>query len=177
MRSTKTAYSASRKRRLAAVASLNAQICSACCARRLTSSLQTRSSFRKSSVNRNEYQRRRIDLLGIDEQANLVVIELKRTEDGGHMDLQAIRYAAMVSTLTFDQAANEFGKVSRSPRQGRPESARDDPGFPWVGRTRRGVRFRQDVRIVLASAEFSKELTSSVLSARQPRYRYSLRST
>jgi RecB family endonuclease NucS len=28
--------------------------------------------------------RRRIDLLGIDEQANLVVIELKRTEDGGH---------------------------------------------------------------------------------------------
>lgn len=32
--------------------------------------------------------RRRIDLLGIDRNANLVVIELKRTEDGGHMDLQ-----------------------------------------------------------------------------------------
>jgi RecB family endonuclease NucS len=44
---------------------------------------------------------RRIDLLGIDSGANLVVIELKRTEDGGHMDLQAIRYAAMVSTMTF----------------------------------------------------------------------------
>ena len=43
--------------------------------------------------------RRRIDLLGIDREANLVVIELKRTEDGGHMDLQAIRYAAMVSTM------------------------------------------------------------------------------
>ena len=26
------------------------------------------------------------------------------------MDLQAIRYAAMVSTLTFDQAANELAK-------------------------------------------------------------------
>ena len=29
--------------------------------------------------------RRRIDLLGIDKEANLVVIELKRTDDGGHI--------------------------------------------------------------------------------------------
>ena len=54
--------------------------------------------------------RRRIDLLGIDRNANLVVIELKRTEDGGHMELQAIRYAAMVSTMTFDQAADVFAR-------------------------------------------------------------------
>lgn len=45
--------------------------------------------------------RRRIDLLCIDKQANLVVIELKRTEDGGHMELQAIRYSAMISTMTL----------------------------------------------------------------------------
>ncbi len=37
-----------------------------------------------------EDSRRRIDLLGIDKNASLVVIELKRTEDGGHMELQAI---------------------------------------------------------------------------------------
>ena len=48
--------------------------------------------------------RRRIDLLGLDKNANLVVVELKRSEDGGHMDLQAIRNAAMVSTMTFNQA-------------------------------------------------------------------------
>jgi len=30
---------------------------------------------------------RRIDLLCLDTDANLVVIELKRTEDGGHMEL------------------------------------------------------------------------------------------
>lgn len=46
-----------------------------------------------------EDSRRRIDLLAIDKEAKLVVIELKRTEDGGHMELQGIRYASMVSTL------------------------------------------------------------------------------
>ena len=40
-----------------------------------------------------EDSRRRIDLLGLDKEANLVVIELKRTDDGGHMELQALRYA------------------------------------------------------------------------------------
>ena len=55
-----------------------------------------------------EESRRRIDLLGLNEDANLVVIELKRTEDGGHMDLQAIRYAAMVSAMTFDQVVDVF---------------------------------------------------------------------
>jgi RecB family endonuclease NucS len=33
---------------------------------------------------------RSIDSLCLDKQANLVVIELKRTQDGGHMELQAI---------------------------------------------------------------------------------------
>jgi hypothetical protein len=39
-----------------------------------------------------------------DKQAWLVVIELKRTLDGGHMELQAIRYASMVSAMTFERA-------------------------------------------------------------------------
>lgn len=47
---------------------------------------------------------RRIDLLCLSKEANLVVVELKRTEDGGHMELQAVRYAAMVSSMTLDQA-------------------------------------------------------------------------
>jgi hypothetical protein len=106
--------------------------------------------------------RRRIDLLAIDKKANLVVIELKRTEDGGHMELQSIRYASMVSSMTFDQAARVYGQYLKQLGK-----ANDDPrtkildflGWPEPD----DDRFAQNVRIVLASSEFSKELTSSVL--------------
>ena len=52
--------------------------------------------------------RRRIDLLGVDREGHLVVFELKRTGDGGHLELQALRYAAMVSTMTFDDLAEHY---------------------------------------------------------------------
>ena len=39
-----------------------------------------------------------------------MVIELKRTDDGGHMELQAIRYAAMVSTMTFERAVEVYAQ-------------------------------------------------------------------
>ncbi|MHB1102646.1 MAG: hypothetical protein ACYC0C_07685 [Devosia sp.] len=106
--------------------------------------------------------RRRIDLLGIDRDASLVVIELKRTEDGGHMELQAIRYAAMVSTMTFDQAVDGFDRylrqIGREDADARAELLAhlgwDEPDHD---------QFAQDVKIVLASAEFSLELTTAVL--------------
>jgi hypothetical protein len=58
--------------------------------------------------------RRRIDLLCVDHAARLVVVELKRTEDGGHMELQALRYAAMVSAMTFEQLADIKGTRTRT---------------------------------------------------------------
>lgn len=106
--------------------------------------------------------RRRIDLLGVDKNANLVVIELKRTEDGGHMELQSVRYAAMVSTLTFERAVDVFGR--HLSRLGKEESDARGLLLEFLGWDAAGDdQFAQDVRIILASAEFSKELTSSVL--------------
>lgn len=104
----------------------------------------------------------RIDLLGIDKQANLVVIELKRTEDGGYMDLQAIRYASMVSAMTFEQAVSEFGRYLE--QSGKEDQDSYSTILDFLGWEEPDEdQFAQDVLIVLASAEFSKELTSSVL--------------
>jgi len=108
-----------------------------------------------------EASRRRIDLLGIDKNANLVVIELKRTEDGGHMELQAIRYAAMVSTLTFDAAVKAFELylASTGVMSGAHEKILEFLDWEEPDED----HFAQDVRIILAAAEFSREITTSVL--------------
>ncbi len=108
-----------------------------------------------------EDSRRRIDLLGIDKNANLVVFELKRTEDGGHMELQSLRYAAMVSTMTFDKAVQVYLEFLSG--KGKDEDAEREllDFLEWEDGD--DENFAQDVRIVLISAEFSKELTTTVL--------------
>jgi hypothetical protein len=105
--------------------------------------------------------RRRIDLLGVDKNANLVVFELKRTEDGGHMELQALRYAAMVSTMTLDRAIEVYSDYLSKRGSGGDAEQSLLEFLEWDDASR--DRFAQDVRIVLVSAEFSKELTTSVL--------------
>ncbi len=105
--------------------------------------------------------KRRIDLVGVDTNANLVVIELKRTEDGGHMELQAIRYAAMVSAMRFSQAVEIYKQYL-----GQIHSSLDaeESLLRFLGWEQPNEEtFGQEVRIILVSAEFSKEITTSVL--------------
>jgi hypothetical protein len=105
--------------------------------------------------------KRRVDLLGIDDKGSLVVFELKRSDDGGHMELQAIRYAAMVSRMTFAKAVGAYQTHLDAAGAGQDaraqlldflntsEPPRDEDTLP--------------VRIVLVSADFAKELTTAVL--------------
>jgi len=101
---------------------------------------------------------RRIDLLALDRSAQLVVIELKRTKDGGHVELQALRYAAMVSTMTVDHLvdthARQHGTTTEESRRAIEE---------WVGDEGELVELSSRVRLVLASADFSTEITATVL--------------
>jgi hypothetical protein len=103
-----------------------------------------------------EDSRRRIDLLALDRTGSLVVIELKRTEDGGHMELQALRYAAMVSTMTADQLVAVYSHAN--------DLAVDDARQiieGWVARP--FEELPDQVRIILVSADFSTEITSTVI--------------
>ncbi len=104
---------------------------------------------------------RRIDLLAIDKDANLVVIELKRTDDGGHMELQAIRYAAMVANMTWDFAVSVFEKFLSENEIDLDAESRMCEFLRWDKPLQDD--FAQDVRIILAAANFSKEITTSVL--------------
>jgi hypothetical protein len=105
--------------------------------------------------------RRRIDLLAVDKAANLIVIELKRDEDGGHMELQALRYAAMVSAMTFDEAVTTYQKYLGATGQQLDARAHLIDFFEWDDPE--AEEFPNDVRLILAAAEFSKEITTTVL--------------
>lgn len=104
---------------------------------------------------------RRIDLLAVDKDANLVVIELKRTEDGGHMELQAIRYAAMVANMTWDLAVSSFQRFLSENEIDHDAESKLCEFLNWDEPLEES--FAQNVRIILVAAGFSKEITTSVL--------------
>lgn len=113
-----------------------------------------------------EDSRRRIDLLAIDKHANLVVIELKRTNDGGHMELQAIRYAAMISAMTFARAVQIHSDYLAANDQNPDEAQSRLLAFLTWDEAEED-EFASDVRILLVSEDFGKELTTAVLWLRE----------
>ena len=105
--------------------------------------------------------RRRIDLLGVDHEGHLVVFELKRTADGGHLDLQALRYAAMISTMTFDDLAQHYEQYLQRVEPDAADEAHSRLAA-WLDDGDHAVLSRL-VRIVLVSAGFGREITTTVL--------------
>ena len=103
-----------------------------------------------------EDSRRRIDLLALDRKGTLVVIELKRTDDGGHMELQSLRYAAMVSTMTVDHLVGTYAEANDVDVQEAREAITS-----WVEEPLEEIP--DQVRIILVSANFSTEITSTVI--------------
>jgi Domain of unknown function (DUF4268) len=108
-----------------------------------------------------EDSKRRIDLLCLDKQSCLVVIELKRTEDGGHMELQAIRYAAMVSSMTFDQLVDAHARFIGGDEAHQKAEFAILSFLGWDSPSDGSLS--DEVKIILVAANFSIELTTAVL--------------
>ena len=103
---------------------------------------------------------RSIDLLAIDSTGRLVVVEVKRTRTADHAELQAIRYAAMVSSLTFEQAVETHDEYIRKwniegDAKERINEHFENPAFLEFSTGR--------PRILLVSEGFSTEITTTVL--------------
>ncbi len=107
-----------------------------------------------------EESRRRIDLLGLDSEGNLVVIELKRNEDV-FMDLQAIRYAALVSPLRFNDLIEAHrGYLSKR----KIEKDSHSILLEFLGKEPDDeVEIGSKPRIILVAQRFSTELTTAVI--------------
>ncbi|MFG5858988.1 endonuclease NucS [Dysgonomonas sp. Shenzhen-Wh21] len=110
--------------------------------------------------------KKRLDLLALDRSGNLVVIEIKRDNDGFHMDLQAIRYASMLSLMTYDNVINTYSKYLE--KQGKDGSGAQKGINDFLNyNEEKDFEFAKDIRIILVNNHYSKELTSSVLWLRK----------
>lgn len=105
-----------------------------------------------------------IDVLAIDEDQNLVVVELKRTKDGGHAELQALRYAAMLSTHTFGHVVDALFKHKyKTNQEFTPEKAQAEL-LEFLGLVDESeVKLSEMPRIILISQGYSTEITTTVL--------------
>ena len=113
---------------------------------------------------------RRIDLLGLDAQGHLVVIELKRGDTGQHMDLQAVRYAAMVANMTFQQTVDTFRDYLEKRANAPDGEPLEDDAAETLIRDHLGMEeldnqaiHTEMPRIILVSENFGKELTTCVM--------------
>lgn len=107
---------------------------------------------------------RRLDILAIDNEGILWVMEFKRDNDAAHAELQAIRYAAMLSVCDFSNLVEAGHKY-------RVKLGKSITADEWQNELLKflDVKGPEDVdlraipRMVLISSQFNKEITTTVL--------------
>lgn len=100
----------------------------------------------------------RLDLLALDSAGKLAIIELKRDVSRSLADLQAIRYAAFCSTMTFEKVVSLYALFAQIDKEAAKKKIQDfvgDPDFSAID---------NKPRIILAAGSFDdQEVTSCVL--------------
>ncbi len=109
----------------------------------------------------------RLDVLAVDRSGNLVVIELKRDPASGYADLQALRYAAMVSSMTIELLLPYYISYRKKYYD---ESLSDGEAHDQIIEFIESDTFLElsnKPRIILCSEGFSQEITATVLWLRE----------
>jgi len=109
----------------------------------------------------------RLDVLALDRSGNLVVIELKRDSAAGYADLQAIRYAAMVSSMTVEVLIPYYIAYRKKYyEETLSEGEAQDQIVEFV-ESDSFSELSNKPRIILCSEGFSQEITATVLWLRE----------
>lgn len=111
--------------------------------------------------------RDRLDLLAVDCRGNLVVVELMRNSHADYADLQSIRYAAMVSTMTVEQLLPYYADYHKTATgTAAPEEELRSNIADFV-ELEEFEEFSSHPRIILCSEGFSQEISTTVLWLRE----------
>ena len=101
-----------------------------------------------------------IDILAIDRDGTLVVIELKRGNNDKYVDLQAIRYAGMVSVMSREDIVSTYKEYAKLGS----ESEAEEAVSVFLGGDRLDeYSLGENVRIFLVAEEFADEVIATVL--------------
>ena len=106
----------------------------------------------------------RLDILALDRKGNIVVVELKRDPFAGYADLQSIRYAAMVSSLTIDNLLPYY--LAYQKKYLGVNSPSKENSLADIQEFVTNEDFEElsnTPRIILCSEDFSQEITTTVL--------------
>lgn len=104
-----------------------------------------------------------LDLLALDRDGNLVVVELKRDSVAGYADLQAIRYAAMVSSMTVENMLSCYAAYRKKHYGEQLEEAEARSQIADFVKPNAFTGPSSRPRIILCSEGFSQEITTTVL--------------
>lgn len=119
-----------------------------------------------TEFDRFQGSRDRLDLLAVDREGNLVVVELKRNASADYADLQSIRYAAMVSTMTIDQLLPyyaDYHERNTDERLSKEELRAKLAEFVELEEFGEFEELSSQPRIILCSEDFSQEISTTVL--------------
>jgi len=117
-----------------------------------------------TEFSRWEDSSRRLDILAIDTDRNLYVIEFKRDNDAAHAELQAIRYAAMLSVCDVDDLVHAGYHYRKKTDAALQMESWQAELLKFLGETSLDeIELRLIPRIVLVSSQFNKEITTTVL--------------
>ena len=107
---------------------------------------------------------RRIDILAMGRDNKLHVFEFKRDSDAAHAELQALRYAAMCSVLTFKDIVHAGVDYRKKIKQDVSIESFEAELLQFLeAQDAESVVLGEIPRIVLISSQFNKEITTTAL--------------